>query len=123
MRRRDVLRAADPAGYATGLTAIAPSEPMHHHEIVRTDQYRGHEIVVRTTYEVEIDGKQITAELHVDNAGNVMCHAMPVYRTASMTELMRILVDVFPDDFPTPPQRPQPTTTDHENHHHHMGGE
>ena len=111
MRRSDVRRAADPDGYAAGLTGVIPDGHMNHHETVRTDQFRGHEIVVHTTYRVEIDGKEVTAELHVDSDGNVMCHAMPVYRTASMVELMRILIDVFPDDFPTRPKgamRPTP---------------
>jgi hypothetical protein len=113
VKRADLVRAADPAGYADGLAATTPSAPASHgHESVRTDTYGGHAIVVRTTYEVEVDGRPVTAAMHVDHDGNVSCHALPVYKRASIMEVVRLLIDVFPEDFPKPsrPGRPRRPT-------------
>jgi hypothetical protein len=108
VKRADLVRAADPAGYADGLAATTPpAEGGHAHPTVRTDTYAGHSIVVRTTYEVEVDGRPVTAAMHVDHDGNVSCHALPVYKTASIMEVVRLLIDVFPEDFPKPPGRPR----------------
>lgn len=120
VKRADLARAADPNHYAAGLAAMAPGEHHHSHEIVRTDTYRGHEIVVRTTYVLEIDGETVTADLHVDNNGNVMCHAIPVYRSASMIDLSHRLIDVFPDAFDSN-QKPKKVSggSTSESHHGH----
>ena len=126
MKRSDLQRAAaDPAGYIEGLATTNPPEHggHEHHEVVRTDTYRGHQIVVRTTYEIEVDGQPVTAHLHIDNDGNVVCHAIPVYQSASMVEIVHRLIDVFPDDFPPPPKgrkpkRPMAGMGDMSEHHH-----
>ncbi len=105
MRRQDLQRAADPATYVTGLAATAPSAHGGHrsHEVIRTDIYNGHAIEIRTAYTITVDGEPVTAHMHVDNDGNVICHAIPVYRSASMVNVVRRLIDLFPDDFPIPP--------------------
>jgi hypothetical protein len=122
VKRADVQRAADPAAYAEGLatTNPPPDAGHHHHEIVRTDTYAGHQIVVRTTYEIEVDGRPVTAHMHIDNDGNVVCHAIPTYQSASMVEVVRRLIDVFPDDFPKPRRAPRRPRTP--PGHHHGGG-
>jgi hypothetical protein len=131
VKRADLQRAADPAAYAEGLATTNPSahDAHQHHEIVRTDTYRGHAIVVRTTYEIEVDGRPVTAHMHIDNDGNVVCHAIPVYQSSSMVEVVRRLIDVFPEDFPapggpapgpTPPPEPDPGGG--ADHHHRGGG-
>jgi hypothetical protein len=114
MKRSDLQRAADPAGYIAGLLAAPPDDYMGPHETVRTDHYQDHEIVVRTTYRMEIDGREITADLHVGNDGQVSCHAIPVYRAASMLDIARLLIDIFPDDFGS-------AALDHNDHNDDMG--
>ena len=76
-------------------------DPHHGHgvETVREDHYRGHHIVVSTTYRVEVDGRPVTGHLGVTNDGRVHYHAVPNLRFASALELVRRLIDAFPDDF------------------------
>jgi hypothetical protein len=123
VKRVDLQRAADPAGYVEGLKATTPPNEVgaHHHEVVRVDMYDGHRIEIRSTYTIEVDGVAVTAQMHVDNDGNVVCHAIPVYRSASMIDVVRRLIEVFPDDFPKPSakrKRPTPPAM----HHDHGGG-
>jgi hypothetical protein len=123
VKRTDLQRAADPSSYAEGLeTTTPPPGSGHHHEVVRTDTYAGHTIEVRTTYVIEVDGVPVTAHMHIDNDGNVICHAIPIYRSASMIEVVRRLIDVFPDDFPKPPRKPRRPGTPAPEHHHGHGG-
>jgi hypothetical protein len=125
VKRADLQRAADPTGYAEGLAATVPppDDEHRHHEIVRTDTYQGRRIVVRTTYEIEVDGKAVTTPMHIDNDGNVVCHAIPVYQSVSMVEVVHRLIDVFPEDFPKPkrPRRPR-TPRSGGGAAHHRGG-
>jgi hypothetical protein len=122
MKRKDLALAADPTSYADGLATTNPAPHDAHtgHVMVRTDTYDGHAIEIRTMYEVTVDGIPVTAHMHIDNDGNVICHAIPVYRSSSMVDVVRKLIDSFPADFPRPktPGR-KPTTPGH----HHGGGE
>ena len=104
--------------------ALAKTAPSKHskragHEVVRTDVYDGHAIEIRSTYMITVDGRPVTAHMHVDNDGNVICHAIPSYRSASMVDVVHRLIDVFPDDFPAP----RPTKTNPSiRHSNHKGG-
>jgi hypothetical protein len=69
---------------------------------VRQATYRGHQIVIRTSYRIEVDGRPIDGHLAVTNDGRVHYHAIPNYRFASAVDLVRQLIDTFPDDFPAP---------------------
>ena len=110
MKPSDLKRAADPASYADGLTPPDDGEDHGHvHASVRTDGYEGHTITVETTYRIAVDGQPVTAHIHVDNDGNVICHATPVYRSGSVVDLVRHLIDVFPEDFPKPRPGDKPT--------------
>lgn len=78
------------------------NEPTSHHgggETVREANYHGHRIVVRTTYRVEIDGVPITGHLGVSDDGQVHYHAVPNVAYASALDLLKALIDIFPDDF------------------------
>ncbi len=74
-------------------------------ETVREVEHNGHQIVIRTTYKVEVDGKAIRAPLGVDDSGQVHCHSLPNYQVASAIDMVKALVDNFPDDFPRRPRR------------------
>ena len=75
---------------------------MHHHgpaTSVRETDYKGHHIEVRTTYEIKVDGMPIAGHLVVTDEGQVQCHALPNYTFQSALDVVRSLIDVFPDDF------------------------
>jgi hypothetical protein len=71
----------------------------HHDASVREDDYKGHHIVIKTTYEIEIDGQPFQGTLDVSNAGTVHYHAIPNVSSDSAVELIRSVIDAFPDDF------------------------
>ena len=79
--------------------------PMHDHggdgsiETVREDDYEGHHIEIRTTYKITVDGEILLAPLGLDNNGILHCHALPNYQFDSAVEMVRRLIDHFPDDF------------------------
>lgn len=105
MGAEDELRAAATTEALTGYLRQADPRPqeLHAHgrglESVRRDTYRGHDIVVRTTYSIEVDGTPLGGHLEVANNGLVHHHAVPNYVFASAIDLVKQLIDTFPDDF------------------------
>jgi hypothetical protein len=73
---------------------------------VREANHKGHHIVIRTHYEISIDGKKLTAPFAVDDDGKVICHALPNYTSASAVELVKQIVDHYPDEFPVARRKP-----------------
>ena len=71
----------------------------HGMESVRTAEHKGHSIVVRTRYEIEVDRKPVASPIIVDNFGRVACHALPNYSFLSAIDLVKQLIDTFPEDF------------------------
>jgi hypothetical protein len=98
----------------------SPGSHVHHaSESVREAEYNGHQIVIRTTYQIEVDGKPISGHLAVTNDGQVHYHPIPNLSFASAIDLVKQLIDVFPDDFEDVHSTPG-------HHHGHMptdGGE
>lgn len=80
-----------------------PMMAMMHHEggqeVVRKDDYKGHHIEVRTTYHITVDGNEVTGHLMLTNSGQVQYHGMPNYSFDSAIQLVRALIDNFPEDF------------------------
>jgi hypothetical protein len=109
----DAVRAA----LAVNADVIAHAGHAHGGDLtsVREADYRGHRIVVRTTYEITVDGNPFAVHLTVDNAGRVHYHGLPTRDFASVIGLVQKAIDVFPADFPTTP------TPDHD--HDHGGGQ
>ena len=68
-------------------------------ETVREADYEGHHIVVRTTYQIEVDGTPITGHMGVTDDGNVHYHPIPNMSFASALDMVKQLIDVFHDDF------------------------
>lgn len=68
---------------------------------IREAHHKGHRIVITTKYEVKIDGKIFNGDLSVANTGQVHYHAVPTVGFASALDLMKCVIDVFPDDFAT----------------------
>ena len=68
-------------------------------ESVREVEYKGHSIVIRTRYEIRVDGKPLGGHIYVDNSGRVSSHAMPTYSFVSTVDLVKKLIDAFPANF------------------------
>ena len=71
----------------------------HGDDSVREIDYKGHHVVVKTTYEVTIDGKPFHAGLGVTNEGDVHYHGMPNVGFASAIDLVKAVIDTFPGEF------------------------
>jgi hypothetical protein len=72
-----------------------------HMASVRTAEHDGHTIQIRTHYEITVDGKSVSTHLSVGNDGNLVCHALPNYLFSSAVDLVKTLIDQYPDEFPT----------------------
>ena len=66
---------------------------------VREADYAGHHIVVRTRYQVEVDGHMLMGHMGVTNDGQVHYHPVPNLAFSSAVDLVKRLIDIFPDDF------------------------
>ena len=73
---------------------------------VRTAIHKGHEIEIRATYEITIGGKSLEGHMGVGNDGRVHYHPIPNYSAASMVDLIRSVIDAFPEDYP-PVKKPK----------------
>src|SRR5690348_16820229 len=88
-------------------------------ETIREADYEGHHIVIRTTYQIEVDGKPVTGHMGVTDDGKVHYHPVPNISFASALDMVKQLIDIFPDDFaetgekPVEHEEPAPT---HEGH-------
>jgi hypothetical protein len=86
--------------------------------------YKDHEIVIRTTYEITIDGETFAAHVNVDNNGRVHYHGLPTRDFPSTVDLVKQVIDAFPDDFSgqQPPPAPDSETKSHGGTHDHEPG-
>jgi hypothetical protein len=109
MRRDELARATRTEAIAERVTEEATRLPRqdqaHDHghgmpmESTREADYYGHHIVIRTTYHIEVDGTPIEGHLGVTDDGQVHYHAVPNLSFASAIDLVKLLIDTFPDDF------------------------
>jgi hypothetical protein len=109
LRRNELAQAAAPEALVERVAELGPQlqppEQGHHHghgmatETTREASYRGHHIVIRTTYQIEVDGMPIQGHMGVTNDGQVHYHAVPNLGFASAVDLVKQLIDTFPDDF------------------------
>lgn len=95
-----------------------PSGHLHAGEDTREEEYKGHRIVIKTTYEVKVDGKKFNAPLGVMYNGNVNYHGIPNVSFASAMDLMKGVIDQFPSEF----MKKKSKGTDCEQEHDHNHG-
>jgi hypothetical protein len=74
---------------------------MHHGDPggIESQEYNGHQIVIRTTYHIEVDGTPLMGHLSVDSDGHVESHALPNYEFTTPMNFVKKLIDEFPQDF------------------------
>lgn len=124
MTPEELAAAADPATLGNYLAQL-PEQPHHHGPAtsVREEEFQGHRITVRTTYEVTVDGAPLATPLIVSEDGQVHCHALPTYEFLSAMETIRALIENFPDDFPAGPcPGDRGNGGGHPDHHAHRTG-
>src|SRR5262249_2486868 len=75
---------------------------MHHtggQEVIREEDYKDHHIIVRSTYHIMVDKQEVTGHLMVTNSGQVQYHGLPNHSFDSAIDLVKSLIDNFPEDF------------------------
>lgn len=120
MNPDEIARLADPNFLGDYLASLPQPEHMHMHGpivSVREDSYNGHQIVIKTTYEITVDGEPLTAHVELSNDGSAHCHGLPAYRFLSVVDMVRALIDNFPDDFPTDEHGGHDEPDDHPSGH------
>ena len=90
--RRSHQGAAAGGGHAQGQGGHSESE--------RRAIYRDREIIVRTHYEILIDGKPLETHVRVLDDGRVHCHSLPNYGFRSAIDLARKMIDAFSRELP-----------------------
>ena len=81
---------------------VKKAQKAHKHQrtkSVREADYKGHHIVITTQYQIEVDGKMVMGHLGVTNDGQVHYHPVPNLSFASAVDLVKQLINIFPDDF------------------------
>lgn len=68
-------------------------------ESVRTAVHNGHQIVVRTRYEITVDGEPLPGQVEVGNNGLVYHHGLPNYGFPSAIGMVAALIDRFGSEF------------------------
>ena len=78
---------------------------------VRTDVYKKREIRITTTYDIRIDGRPVGGHIEVSPEGRVHYHGLPAYSWMSAVDLVRQVIDSFPDEFPERGKTPRKRST------------
>jgi arylsulfatase A-like enzyme len=89
---------------------------------VRTFRHKGHEISITTMYQVKIDRRVVHLPLMVSDDGHVQSHAIPNYSLSSAVDIVKTIVDLFPEDFEKKKSRGRRAGGQHGGHsqgHHH----
>jgi hypothetical protein len=72
---------------------------------MREADYKDHKITVKTTYHIEVDGRPVTGHIDVSNEGTIAYHGLPNMSFDSTVDLVKMLIDQFPNDFPGPAKK------------------
>lgn len=130
MTADDYSEAAKPENLRASVSrAFAEPRPEHHRDhgplvSIREAEHGGHTIRIRTEYSIEVDGKPVHGHLAVTDDGQIHYHAVPNYSFASAVDLVKRLIDEYPEEFEKPGRRKgkgkraTPHGGSHEGHHH-----
>ncbi len=102
MKKTEFVQATDPQALVDSVRRYTPPQHGHHGgamENVRETTYRGHRIAVHTSYHIQVDGVTIEGHMGVTNDGQVHYHPVPNLSFGSAIDLVKQLIDIFPDDF------------------------
>lgn len=132
MKPGDLKGFGDPESVTEAVTARSVKKKArgghgagHVSEVVRTATHRGHRITVKTTYTIDVDGTPIAGHFGVTDDGQVHYHAVPNVSFDSAIDMVKKLIDAFPDDFPPCPDCDavghDAAHADHDHPHHDAG--
>lgn len=108
MKKRELAEAAKPESIVQHVKQQTRGRrrAVHEHgagmESVRELEYKGHRIAIRTSYAIEVDGVPIEGHMGVTNDGRVHYHAVPNLAFPSAIDMVKQLIDTFPEDFDRP---------------------
>ena len=68
----------------------------------RVFTHRGHEVSIKTTYEITIDSKPYAGHVSVDEEGYIRCHSIPYETYPSAVDFVKQLIEQYPRSFPAP---------------------
>jgi hypothetical protein len=85
------IQSEHPTGHAGGHAVVISG--------VRTTECGGHNIQIKTSYEIAVDGVPFAGHVELDNSGRLHTHACPYHEFASATEMMRHIVEAYPESF------------------------
>ena len=96
-----------------------PDHDHHSNMSIRQTEHKGKKIVIKTHYEITIDGKPFENHLMVDDKGRVHCHGLPNYAYPSMLDLIKRLIDAELEqgDDAITPENMGPDNIGHGGHH------
>jgi hypothetical protein len=122
----DFIEAAQPDELRKAIAANAEqiANSGHSHQpgdlsSMRYASYQGHDITVRTTYEIKVDGEPFAVPVTVDNNGRVHYHGLPTRDFASVIDLVKKAIDTFPEDFKKSEQKRGRNDRPHHDEHAH----
>ena len=104
-KKKDVPTPQSIASYVTRhATRVKHTQRRHHvaTETIRETNHHGHHIVVKTRYEISVDGRKVLGHLGVSNDGHVHYHPIPNLSFASALDMVKAIIDVFPHQFAGP---------------------
>ncbi len=110
MNRRALKKNTSPDALGSCLAGLSQPDHMHTGPIstVRQDDFEGHHISIKTTYDITVDGKPLHVHIGLSNDGSAHCHGLPAYQFTSVVDLVKALIAYFPDEFgPSEPDQTQ----------------
>ena len=100
MKRKEAARYAPNAPLLKSVAKLPKiKHGTMHGKSVRTFSHKGHEISITTMYQVKIDRRVVHLPLMVSDDGHVQSHAIPNYSLSSAVDIVKTIVDLFPEDF------------------------
>lgn len=90
-----------------------------HGKSLRVFDHAGHHVEVETMYRVKVDGKLVQIPLVVGADGRVSCHSIPNYATASALDMIKFVIEQFPEDFAKKKSGRGTSRGRHSQEHHH----
>jgi hypothetical protein len=118
MKRKDAAAYASNASLLKSIARLPKIERgSMHDKSMRKFSHKGHEISIATIYQIKIDGRMVHLPLQVAQDGHVHSHAIPNYSESSAVDIVRKIIDLFPEDFEKKRGR-RPAGGQHGSHSH-----
>lgn len=111
-----LTKAANPRTLGTYVGRVTKLHTSHStHPNIRIAEHSGHHVELETIYRITVDGKRLKIPLMVDPDGQVHCHAVPNYQLSSALDMIKVVIDSFPEAFASP-SKPGKGTGGHTGH-------